>query len=244
MPGSRFLRRSEVHANASVSTVSQLNLILLGPPGAGKGTQAERLTEDFDLPHVSTGDMLRAAVKEGTELGRQAEPLMKAGQLVPDDLVIGIIREWLGSGAAADGFLMDGFPRTIGQAEALNEVLEGLGRKLTGVLSIDVPDDEIVKRLSARRVCAENGHVYNLLTDPPAKEGVCDQDGSPLEQRADDTEETIRNRLRVYHESTSPLVRFYEDAGLLAKIDGTRAPKEVHDHVRATVATWRLEDEL
>lgn len=247
MPGSRFLRRSAAHANASeaaVSTLSELNLILLGPPGAGKGTQAERLTEDFHLPYVSTGDVLRAAVREGTELGKQAEAHMKAGDLVPNELVIGIIRDWLAGGQGSDGFLFDGFPRNVAQAEELDRALASLDRKITGVILVDVPDEEIVRRLSGRRVCVKNGHVYNVHTDPPKHDGVCDQDGSRLEQRDDDTEETVRNRLSVYHRDTAPLVAFYEERGLLARIDGTRPPNEVHDHIRATVATWRLEDEL
>jgi adenylate kinase len=248
MAGSRFLRRSAIHGNSDVSTVpsssSELNLILLGPPGAGKGTQAERLTEDFNLPYVATGDVLRQAVREGTELGKQAEEFMKAGNLVPDELVVGIIRDWLAGDAAADGFLMDGFPRTIGQAEALEKALADLDRRITGVLLIGVPDEEIVRRLAGRRVCVKNGHVYNVHTDPPKHDGVCDQDGSRLEQRADDTEETVRNRLSVYHEQTSPLISFYEDRGLIGRVDGTRPPGEVHDHIRALVATWRLEDEL
>lgn len=223
---------------------AELNLILLGPPGAGKGTQAERITEDFGLPYVSTGEVLRAAVKEGTEMGKAAERYMKAGDLVPDEVVVGIIRDWLAGDEAADGFLMDGFPRTTPQAEALEEALKGLERRITGVLLIDVPDEEIVKRLSGRRVCVKNGHVYNVHTDPPKHEGVCDQDGSRLEQREDDAEETVRNRLKVYAEQTSPLVSFYEDRGVLGRVDGTRPPSEVHDHIRALIATWRLEDEL
>jgi adenylate kinase len=244
MPGSRFLRRSEVHENSPVWTVSELNLILLGPPGAGKGTQAERLQEDFELAYIATGDILRKAVSEGTELGRKAKQYMDNGDLVPDEVIIGVILEDVESDAAQDGFLLDGFPRTVDQAEALDEALGRLGRRLTAVLCIVAPDDEVVRRLSGRRMCKKAGHVYNIHTDPPKHDEVCDQDGSRLVQRDDDREETVRKRLEVYHRQTSPLVRFYEERDLLKRFDGTRSPTEVHDHIRATIATLRLEDEL
>jgi adenylate kinase len=244
MPGSRFLRRSEVHANSSVSTVSELNLILLGPPGAGKGTQAERLREDFDVAYIATGDILRKAVAEETELGKKAKEYMNNGDLVPDEVIIGVILEEVESEAAQDGFLLDGFPRTVDQAEALDEALARLDRRLTAVLLIDAPDDEVVRRLSGRRMCAKSGHVYNVHTDPPKHDEVCDQDGSRLVQRDDDREETVRKRLDVYQRQTAPLIRFYEDRDLLKRFDGTRSPTEVHDHIRATIATLRLEDEL
>jgi adenylate kinase len=244
MSGSRFLRRSEVHANSSVSTVSELNLILLGPPGAGKGTQAERLREDFDVAYIATGDILRKAVAEETELGKKANEYMNNGDLVPDEIIIGVILEEVESEAAQDGFLLDGFPRTVEQAEALDEALARLDRRLTAVLLVDVPDDEVVRRLSGRRMCAKSGHVYNVHTDPPKHDEVCDQDGSRLVQRDDDREETVRKRLDVYHRQTAPLIRFYEERDLLKRFDGTRSPTEVHDHVRATIATLRLEDEL
>jgi adenylate kinase len=244
MPGSRFLRRSEVHANSSVSTVSELNLILLGPPGAGKGTQAERLREDFDVAYIATGDILRKAVAEETELGKKAKEYMNNGDLVPDEVIIGVILEEVESEAAQDGFLLDGFPRTVDQAEALDEALARLDRRLTAVLLVDVPDDDVVRRLSGRRMCAKSGHVYNVHTDPPKHDEVCDQDGSRLVQRDDDREETVRKRVDVYHRQTAPLIRFYEDRDLLKRFDGTRSPTEVHDHIRATIATLRLEDEL
>lgn len=243
MPGSRFLRRSEVHANSPVSIVSELNLILLGPPGAGKGTQAERLQEDFELDYIATGDILRKAVAEETELGQQAKKFMDNGELVPDDVIIGVILEEIESGAQ-DGFLLDGFPRSPGQAEALDAALGRLDRKLTAVLYIEVADEEVVRRLSGRRMCVKKGHVYNVHTDPPKHDEVCDQDGSRLVQRDDDREETVRKRLAVYHAQTSPLVRFYEERDLLKRFDGTRSPTEVRDHIRATIATLRLEDEL
>ncbi|MEA2251697.1 MAG: adenylate kinase [Solirubrobacteraceae bacterium] len=244
MPGSRFLRRSEVHANSPVSTVSELNLILLGPPGAGKGTQAGRLQEDFEVAYIATGDILRKAVKEGTELGQKAKAYMDKGDLVPDEVIIAVILEEVESAAAQDGFLLDGFPRTAEQASALEQALARLERQLTAVLCIHAPDDEIVRRLSGRRVCTKAGHVYNVHTDPPKRDGVCDQDGSRLVQRDDDREETIRKRLEVYHAQTAQLVPFYEERGLLKRFDGTRSPTEVHDHIRATIATLRLEDEL
>jgi adenylate kinase len=241
----RFVRPTERSASpTSLATLSELNLILLGPPGAGKGTQAERLTEDFGLPYIATGDMLRAEVKEGTDLGRKAKEYMDRGDLVPDDVIIGMILSHINDGNGTDGFLLDGFPRNEEQAKALDAALEDLGRNLTAVLLIDVPDSEIVRRISGRRVCAKNGHVYHVDFDPPKREGVCDQDGSKLIQRDDDQPETVQKRLDVYHDQTAQLIPFYEDRGLLRRFDGTRTPTEVHDHVRATIATLRLEDEL
>jgi adenylate kinase len=244
MPGSRFLRRSEVHSNSPFPTVSELNLILLGPPGAGKGTQAERLQEDFDLAYIATGDILRKAVAEGTDLGRKAKEFMDNGDLVPDEVIIGVILECVESESAQDGFLLDGFPRSVGQAEALEAALAGLDRRLTAVLCIQAPDDEVVRRLSGRRMCSKSGHVYNMYTDPPKRDEVCDEDGSRLVQRDDDREETVRKRLAVFHRQTEPLVDYYEQRDLLRRFDGTRSPTEVHDHIRATIATLRLEDEL
>jgi adenylate kinase len=224
--------------------VSELNLILLGPPGAGKGTQAERLVADFDLPYYATGDILRHAVKDSTELGNQAKEFMDKGDLVPDDLICAVIVERIDSPEARDGFLLDGFPRTIPQAEALGEALEGLGRRLTAVLSIEAPDEEVIRRLSGRRVCEKNGHLYHVDFDPPKNLGFCDQDGSPLAQRDDDKEETVRHRLEVFHEQTAPLIDYYEKQGVLRRFDGTRAPDEVHGHIRATLATLRLEEQI
>lgn len=224
--------------------MSELNLVLLGPPGAGKGTQAERLVEDFGLPYYSTGIILREAVADESELGKVAKKSMDEGELVPDDLINKVIAERLDSGEADDGFLLDGFPRTTGQAEMLEQTLAGRGRGVTSVLLIDAPDDEVVRRLSGRRTCSKNSHVYHMEFDPPKNEGVCDQDGSRLVQRDDDRPETVRKRLSVYHDQTEPLIQWYEDKGLLRRFDGTRSPDEVHDRIRATLAAKRLEAEL
>jgi adenylate kinase len=225
--------------------VSELNLIMLGPPGAGKGTQAERLREDFGLPHIAPGDILRAEVADETELGRQARPYMDAGDLVPDDVIVGMITNRIGAGDARDGFLLDGFPRTEEQAQALCDALRALDRRLTAALLIDVPDEDLVRRLAGRRVCVKNpSHIYHVEFDPPKHPGVCDQDGARLIQRDDDKEETIRRRLDVYHTQTEPLIEHYDRADLVRRFDGRRDSNEVHAHIRATVATLRLEEEL
>jgi adenylate kinase len=224
--------------------VSELNLVLLGPPGAGKGTQAERLVSDFDLPYYATGDILRTAVKDETPLGKEAKDYMGKGELVPDDLICKVIMERIDKPEAEDGFLLDGFPRNTEQADILENALEGRGRALSAVLLIDAPDEEVVKRISGRRVCVKNQHVYHVDFDPPKHDGVCDQDGSRLIQRDDDKPETIKKRLEVYHAQTKPLIDYYDGRGLLRRFDGSRTPSEVHDHIRATLATLRLEEEL
>jgi adenylate kinase len=216
----------------------------MGPPGAGKGTQAERLVDDFDLPYYATGDILRAAIAEGTELGKEAQPIVEAGDLVPDELMIGVIMERFDAPEAEDGFILDGFPRTVGQAEALDEALDRRGRSLTAALLIDAPAEEVIRRLSGRRICVKNGHVYHVENDPPKNEGVCDQDGSRLIQRDDDKPETIKRRLSVYREQTEPLIDWYDQRGALRRFDGSRPPDEVHSHIRATLATLALEAEL
>ena len=224
--------------------MGELNLILLGPPGAGKGTQAQRLVEDFDLPYYATGDILREAVKDGSELGKEAKTYMDAGDLVPDEVICKVIMERVDSPEAADGFLLDGFPRTLGQAEALEGALERRSRRLTAALMIDAPDEEVIRRLSGRRICVKNQHLYHVEFDPPKREGVCDQDGSRLIQREDDKPETVKKRLDIYRQQTEPLAEHYEKIGILRRFDGARPPTEVHDHIRAAVATLRLEDEL
>lgn len=224
--------------------MTELNLILFGPPGAGKGTQADRLRTDFQLPFISTGDMLRANVNDETELGREAKTYMDAGDLVPDGLIVKMAAQRLQESDARDGFILDGFPRTIEQAKALEAQLSDLGRRVTAALLIDTPDDEVIRRLAGRRVCVKSGHNYHVDFDPPKREGACDQDGSRLVQRDDDKPEVIENRLRVYHDLTEPLVDYYDEHGLMRRIDGTRAPTEVHDHIRAVIATLRLEEDV
>lgn len=223
--------------------MAELNLILLGPPGAGKGTQGERLTSGQSLAYIVTGDILRAAVREGSDLGLKAKGFMDAGELVPDELVIDLILERVRREDAADGFVLDGFPRNIAQGEALDEALAELGRDLNGVLLIDVADEEIVRRLSGRRV-SSSGRIYHLEFNPPQVEGKDDVDGTPLIQRDDDQPATIRKRLGVYHEQTEPLVEYYESRGLLRRFDGTAPVDEVEGHIRKTVSTLRLEDSI
>lgn len=222
----------------------ELNLILFGPPGAGKGTQAERLRKDFELPYIATGDMLRANVKDETELGKQAKAFMDAGDLVPDELILAMAADRLNEDDAQDGFILDGFPRTIEQAQALEKQLTEMGRRVTAALLIDVPDEEVIRRLSGRRMCVKSGHSYHVEFDPPKHEGVCDQDGSRLVQRDDDKPDVIENRLRVYHDKTKPLVDYYDKLGLMRRIDGTREPADVHGHIRAVIATLRLEEDV
>jgi adenylate kinase len=224
--------------------VSELNLILLGPPGSGKGTQGETLQEDFRLPYYATGDILRAAVRDGSELGRQAKEYMDRGDLVPDNVIVGVIAERIGNAEAADGFILDGFPRTTPQAEALDAKMGELDRELTAAVLFDVSDDEVVRRLGGRRTCVKNGHVFHVEFDPPKHEGICDICGARLEVREDDKPEVIRRRLDQYHSKTEPLIAHYEERGILRRVDGELAPDEVGDRIRALLATLRMEEEL
>jgi adenylate kinase len=222
--------------------MSELNLILLGPPGAGKGTQADKLKDDFGLPYIGTGDLLRKHKEDETELGREAKGYMNNGDLVPDDLVIRMILEEVEE-KGGQGFLLDGFPRSVGQAEALDEALADNGRRLTAAVLIAVDDELVIRRLEGRRQCA-SGHLYHVEFDPPKNAGYCDQCGKPLRQREDDKEATIRKRLATYHEKTEPVIDYYQERGLLQRFDGSRSPDEVHTLIRATLASLRLEEKL
>jgi adenylate kinase len=221
----------------------ELNLVLLGPPGAGKGTQARRLVDDFGISYIATGDMLREAVREGTELGEKAKQYMHNGDLVPDDLIIAMIIERLGQPDTAGGFILDGFPRTIAQAEALDDELAQLGRSLTAALLFEVGEEEVMRRLSGRRVCVKNQHNFHVEFDPPKHPDRCDLDGSRLVIRDDDRPEVISHRLEEYREKTQPLIGYYEEKGILLRVDGARSADEVHDQVRATLAALRFEDQ-
>jgi adenylate kinase len=223
--------------------MSELNLVLLGPPGSGKGTQGERLQEDLRLPYYATGDILRGAVRDETELGRTAKQYMERGDLVPDEVIVGVIAARIDSSEALDGFILDGFPRTTPQAEALDAKLGELGRAVTAVLLIDVSDDEVVRRLGGRRTCEANGHVFHVDFEPPQREGVCDIDGSQLIVRDDDKPEVIRKRLETYHEKTEPLVSYYDSRSALRRIEGEAAPEEVAEKIRRTLATLRMEQD-
>jgi len=222
--------------------VAELNLILLGPPGSGKGTQGERLQEDLELPYYATGDILRAAVREKTEVGVEARQYMERGDFVPDEVIVGVIAERIDQKEADDGFILDGFPRTEPQAEALGEKLDELGRKLSVALLIEVPDEEVVRRLGGRRTCP-NGHIFHVDFDVPEQEGICDVCGAELEVRDDDKPEVIRHRLDQYHEKTKPLVDYYDGRGLLERIDGTQTPDEVAEGIRSLLATLRMQEQ-
>lgn len=214
----------------------ELNLVLLGPPGSGKGTQGERLNADLHLPYYATGDILRGAVRDETELGKSAKEYMDRGDLVPDEVIVGVIVERLDSEEAREGFILDGFPRTVPQAEALDAKLGELDRGVTSVLQIDVSDEEVVRRLGGRRTCEAEGHVYHVEFNPPKVDGVCDIDGSPLVVRDDDKPGVIRKRLSTYHEKTEPLVSYYEGTGVLTRVDGVRPPDEVTAELREILA--------
>ena len=219
-----------------------MNLILLGKPGAGKGTQAERLKDDFGLPYIGTGDLLRKHKQDETELGKEARSYMDDGKLVPDELVVRMILDEIVE-KGSDGFLLDGFPRTIAQADALSGALDESGRRLTAALYIDADDETVIQRLSGRRQC-KNGHLYHVEFNPPKLEGMCELDNTRLYQRDDDQPDKIKKRLDTYHAETEPLIDYYEERSYLRRFDGSRSPADVHDHIRATLATLRLEERL
>lgn len=210
-----------------------MNLIFLGPPGAGKGTQAKRVAEKYGIPQISTGDMLREAVAKGTELGKKAKEYMDKGELVPDEVVIGIVKERLQQPDCEKGFILDGFPRTLAQAEALDEMLKELNKKIDAVINIVVPEEEVVKRITNRRTCRNCGAVYHLIYAPPKEDNKCDKCGGELYQRDDDKEETVRERYRVYRENTEPLIDYYRKKGILYDVDGTKDIEGVWKEIEA-----------
>jgi adenylate kinase len=213
-----------------------MRLILLGPPGAGKGTQAKLLMERFGIPQVSTGDMLRAAVKAGTPLGEEAKQYMNRGALVPDAVIIGLVRERLQQPDCAGGYILDGFPRTVAQAEALESTLAALGALLDHVVSLEVPTEDLVLRIAGRRTCKSCGAMYHVRFSPSREDGRCDACEGPTYQRDDDREETVRRRLTVYAEQTAPLISFYETRGLLRRVPGTGKIAEIFRRITAAVA--------
>jgi adenylate kinase len=224
--------------------MSELIIVLLGPPGAGKGTQAARLAEDFGLRYIATGNMLRDHVREGTELGMKAKEYMERGDLVPDDLIIAMIKETLEHGDKTNGIILDGFPRTERQAQALDEELQALGRTLNAALLMEVDEQDVVERLSQRRVCVKGQHNFHMTFDPPKHPERCDVDGSRLVQRDDDKPEVIQHRLQEYREKTAPVKEYYERQGKLRRIDASRSPDEVSDEIRAKLAAARLEEQV
>ncbi|MBA2176947.1 adenylate kinase [Halobacillus locisalis] len=208
-----------------------MNLILMGLPGAGKGTQAEKIVEKYDIPHISTGDMFRLAIKEGTALGKEAKSYMDKGELVPDEVTIGIVRERLSKPDCQKGFLLDGFPRTIAQAEALENLLNDMNESLDYVLHIDVPKDQLIERLTGRRICPTCGATYHVVFNPPEVDGKCDHDGSELIQREDDQPETVKTRLEVNVEQAQPLLDFYRDKGYLVSFEGDKDINDVFNNI-------------
>lgn len=212
-----------------------MHFILMGPPGAGKGTQAERMIEEYKIQHISTGDMFRAAVKKGTELGKEAKRYMDSGQLVPDMVTIGIVREGLANPECKKGFILDGFPRTTEQAIALDGILADLDIKLSGVINISVPDSALVERAVGRRICKNCGATYHVKFNPPKVDGICDKCGGPLYQRDDDKAETVEKRLSVYHTQTSPLIEYYSKQGLYHEINGDQPMNKVFEDIQNCV---------
>ena len=213
-----------------------MRLIMLGAPGAGKGTQAARLAEAYGIPLISTGDIFRANIKGGTELGRKAKSYMDAGQLVPDELVCDLVADRISQSDCEKGFILDGVPRTIPQAEALSEALDKMGLTLSAAVNVDVPDDNIIRRMGGRRACLKCGATYHIEHLKPAVEGICDKCGSELVLRDDDKPETVKTRLNVYHEQTQPLIDYYEKAGLLRTVDGTVSADAVFEAIRSILA--------
>jgi adenylate kinase len=207
----------------------------MGLPGAGKGTQAEKISEKYKIPHISTGDMFRSAIKEGTELGIKAKSFMDQGALVPDEVTIGIVKERLSKDDCEKGFLLDGFPRTIAQAEALQTLLSELNQEIDHVLHVKVPEEKLVERLSGRRICPTCGRAYHVMYNPPAKEGICDRDGSALIQRDDDKPETVKNRLAINIEQSKPLLDFYDDKGYLVTLDGDQDIDKVFEDIQSVI---------
>ncbi len=215
-----------------------MRIVLVGPPGAGKGTQAQLLASHLSIPKISTGDLFRENVQQGTELGLQAKSYMDTGDLVPDEITVGMVRARLADDDAQDGFLLDGFPRTVPQAEALKKILAELDQKLDVVLELVVDDEDVVQRLSGRRTCRRCEHVWHVSFDPPSREGVCDHCGGELFQRDDDREETIRHRLEVYQEQTAPLIAFYADEGILVGVDATGTVEDVTERAMAALRPY------
>ncbi|MEK3798974.1 adenylate kinase [Peribacillus sp. FSL H8-0477] len=216
-----------------------MNLVLMGLPGAGKGTQAERIVENYHIPHISTGDMFRAAIKEGTELGLKAKSFMDKGELVPDEVTIGIVRERLGKSDCEKGFLLDGFPRTVAQAAALEDITAELNRQIDFVINIDVDKDILMERLTGRRICKACGSTYHLVFNPPAKEDTCDRCGGDLYQRADDNAETVQNRLDVNLKQTQPLLDFYQEKGYVRNINGQQDINKVFEDIDVLLGAVR-----
>ncbi len=212
-----------------------LNIILLGPPGAGKGTQAELIVEKYGIPQISTGDIFRANIKNGTELGKKAKTYMDAGNLVPDELVVDLVKDRLEQDDCKGGFMLDGFPRTVFQAEELDKIMAAKDLKIDHVLNIDVKPEKLVKRIAGRRVCRSCGATFNIAYKPTEKEGICDHCGGEVYQRADDTEETVKNRIDVYFNQTAPLIDYYEKAGNIATLDGDRPIEDVFSDIQTVL---------
>ena len=208
-----------------------MNIILMGLPGAGKGTQASEIVKKFPIPHISTGDMFRKAIKDETDLGKEAKSYMDRGELVPDEVTVGIVKERISEDDAKKGFLLDGFPRTIDQAEALNDIMSELGRNIDAVINIEVPEEELMNRLTGRRICEKCGTTYHLVFNPPKVDGICDIDGGKLYQRKDDNPETVSNRLSVNVKQSKPILEYYDEKGVLKNIDGAKDIDEVTNDV-------------